>query len=242
MREIANLLLLSAAVWVGCANQPSDSGARFAALEGRIQRLEQLVSQDASADALPDASVEAAVAPDAMRDPMAVRVLGADSGASDPQQQAAQIASCKAEVVNRCTEELLQKRLREQRAQAKGKPTWIQPGPPVAPDSTPEGRACLKREREHCDRMFQKDKLIAWLDSQLEPGKRDDELTNEIRARIAKQAGIGVDQVDVVCAPQFCRFGSGLSERFRVGDGFGNSGVSIPEFSYRMRKGFELAQ
>lgn len=246
MRTIANLAILSAALWVACASQGTDSGARMAALEARLERLEGQLTQDAAVVAVEDASVEAAVERSAMADAMHGRRSPVDGGPRDPAEQAAEVALCKTQVETRCSEDLSRKRLEQMRAKLKRKPGWLQPGAPVAPDSTPEGRACLKREREQCDKRFQRDRVLVWLDSQVEPGKRDEEFTKQIRTRIAEKLGVEPDAVDAVCALEFCRFGPGISQNWKVmtslGEGFGGTGVHDASYSYRARSGFELAQ
>ncbi len=80
----------------------------------------------------------------------------------------------------------------------------------------------------------QGEKLSAWLDAQLIDDKKDVELTNQIRARVAKETGAPVDSLDIVCATHFCRFGP--SSRLTDG-GAPSMGVLNDEFSGYMMDG-----
>lgn len=248
MRARAKVLIAACVLGAACASQSPDFSQRLSAIEGRLDRLESSSTPDASVTP----PIEDASAPVASMDALFRRAITrparpGDGGyfPTDPAAQASEIASCKAYAPTRCTEELTQARLALQQRQPGKKPRWIQSGPPVAADSTPAGRACIQRVSQECEQRFQRDKTLMWLDAQLEPKKRDEKFTSQVRAQLAEKLGVAPESVDVACAQQFCRFGGDVRNNPRgllqSLDGFAPHGTSDSEYLYRMRQGFELA-
>jgi hypothetical protein len=245
MRARAKVLIAACVLGAACASQSPDFSQRFSAIEGRLDRLESPATPDASVAApIEDASVPVELE-DVYVSP--IRSYSDDSGrvVLDPAAQAAEIATCKAYVPARCSEELARAQMDKQRKQKANSPRWIQRGPPVAADKTPEGRACIQRENQQCDERSQRGKVFVWLDAQLAPGKRDEKFTSEIRSRIAQELGVAPESLDVACAPQFCRLGAGVrgsqKATMLLHDEFGG-GIVDRVYEYRMRRGFELEQ
>ena len=209
------LLGIVIAAGVGCAGRPAgppESNDRIAELEARIARLEGVLAPDASVTG-PEVSA------DAGQTEVVKRTVRVELDATAPPDPRAIEEACLEQIERTCSRHAMHQRAGAAHEQGGGR-QWVKRELLPARD-TPEGRACLAREQKGCaarsDQAKERAKHFAWLDAQLAPGKLDAAYTDALRARLGQE---GYPNVDVRCAPQFCRFGTPTSAPDGGGAGF----------------------
>lgn len=226
MRIAVNTALFSCLVAAACATQSSDSG-RLAAMEDRLARLERRLQPDAPP-------------PEAMAD---ASTTVADAGAALPVRS--KPVDCERVAEQTCAEEVQEAELDGRRSDGGGF-AWVDRTALPRADSTPAGRQCLTRVRKQCEAPPGRDEKLEWLDAQLKDGSRDEKLTREVRAVIAKKSGMPPDQLDVACTTQFCRmdakpFLNGALALRDLGEEFDGAMSSSGSHWYAMRRGYSVS-
>ena len=232
-----------------CASGNSGGSDLLSALEARVAALEARLARGAATK--PDSTplgTAVVTAPDASLrwDP--------DDASVEPEDP---MTACWREIERACREQAAAAEFAHPRSSRDGGFDWRRDPAVQSADASVEGRACLKRLGPECARRAKQsqrnDRLRAWLDAQVTPGRVDAAFSERVKKRLEhnNDMGLYVGTATVDCVPEFCRirittdagsdFALGAVLDTEVDGGYGKRSagmISLGDATYVTRPGY----